>query len=380
MIANVMSETDALSTPLQRVISADSHVIEPHDLWSSRLTGEFRDAAPKLVSDEKTDRIVCAGMNLEFPVGLAAGVMRNDKDVRAEGRWDEDVPRSAYDPDARIAAMEQDGLVGEVLYPTLGCSMFGIHDHDLLWAFLGAFNSWFGDFCGAHPNRLKGIGMLVLDDGHGDVAVEGLKKCQEQGLAGVMLPLDADDAERLLKFEFDGFWATAEDLEVPIHFHSSSSRSGKLISSNNVVDFVLEPNVMQRQLCGLIFGGLFDRYPRLQVVSAENDASWIGNICERADYVHRRYRNLRADQLKNKRTPSEIIVNSLSLTFTRDFTAPAVSEASGVRLMWGSDFPHNVSTWPNSREYLESQLKGRSPEVVEGLSYSNAVNLYKFPR
>jgi predicted TIM-barrel fold metal-dependent hydrolase len=373
-----MSAPDDLSAPLDKVISADSHVIEPPDVWASRLTGEFREAAPKLLSDEKTDRIVCAGMNMEFPVGLAAGVMRSDEEVRAEGRWDEDVPPSAYDPDARIAAMERDGLVGEVLYPTLGNSMFGIHDHDLLWAFLGAFNSWFGEFCGAHPDRLKGIGMSVLDDGHADVAVEELKKCREQGLSGVMIPLDTNDAERLLGPEFDGFWATAQDIEMPVHFHSSSNRRGRLISSNNVVDFVLEPAVMQRMLCGLIFGGLFDRYPRLQIVSAENDASWIGDICERADYVHRRYRNLRAEQLKNQRTPSEIIVNNLSLTFTRDFSAPSVSEVAGVRLMWGSDFPHNVSTWPNSREFLASQLKGRSPECVQASTYGNAANLYHF--
>lgn len=373
-----MSDEEVLSTPLDKVISADSHVIEPPDVWSSRLTGEFREAAPKLVSDEKTDRIVCAGMNMEFPVGLAAGVMRKDSEVRAEGRWDEDVPRSAYDPDARIAAMEQDGLVGEVLYPTLGSSMFGIQDNDLLWAFLGAFNSWFGEFCSAHPDKLKGIGMLVLDDGYGEVAVEELKKCRDDGLSGVMVPLDVGGADHLLEPQFEAFWVAAQDLEVPVHFHASSNRRGKLISNNTVVDFVLEPTVMERTLCGLIFGGLFDRYPRLQVVSAENDASWIGNIIERADYVNRRYRNLRADQLLNARTPSEIIVNNWSFTFTRDFTAPAVSEVAGVRLMWGSDFPHNVSTWPNSREFLASQLKGRSPEVIQGSTYGNAANLYGF--
>ena len=286
-------------------------------------------------------------MKLEFPVGLAAGVMRKDSEVRADGRWDEDVPRSAHDPDARIAAMEQDGLVGEVLYPTLGSSMFGITDHDLLWAFLGAFNSWFGEFCSAHPDRLKGIGMLVLDDGQCDIAVAGLRKAREQGLSGIMIPLDVDGAERLLNPEFDPFWAIAQDLDVPVHFRVSSNRRGHLISNKSVVDFVMEPAVMDRTLCSLIFGGLFDRYPHLQVISAENDASWIGNICERADYVNRRYRNLRGYQLQNERTPSEIIVNNWSFTFTRDFTAPAVSEVASVRLMWGSEFPHNVSTWPN---------------------------------
>jgi predicted TIM-barrel fold metal-dependent hydrolase len=364
---------------LERVISADSHVIEPHDLWSSRLTGALRDAAPRLVRDEMTDRIVCAGMNLEFPVGLAAGVYRKDHEVRAEGRWDEDVPPAAYDPNARLVAMDQDGLAGETMYPTLGNNMYQITDHDVLWAFLGAYNSWFGEFCSVNPSRLKGIGMLVLDDGCADVAVAELERCKQLGIAGVMLPLDADDAPRLLKPEFERFWATAQDLEIPVHFHVSTSRSMKLIHTNSVTDFVLAPAAMERLLCGLIFGGLFDQYPRLQVVSAENDASWIGNICERADYVYRRYSNLRADQLRNKRIPSEIIVNQTSYTFTRDFTAPAVGEVSGVRLMFGTDFPHNVSTWPNTREYLEQQLKGRSPDLVQSAVYTNAARLYGFP-
>jgi predicted TIM-barrel fold metal-dependent hydrolase len=378
MVSNTMSDASALCPGLERVVSADSHVIEPHDLWSSRLTGAHRDAAPRLVRDETTDRIVCDGMKLEFPVGLAAGVMRKDSEVRAEGRWDDDVPRSAYDPDARLDAMDRDGLLAEVLYPSLGLNMYAIQDHDLLWAFLRAFNSWFGEFCSTHPSRLKGIGMLVLDDGHQDIALDEMRRCKESGVAGVMLPLDVDGADRLLDDQFATFWSAAQDMEMPVHFHASTNRRGKLISSNTVVDFVLEPTVMQRVLCGLIFGGLFDRYPRLQVVSGENDASWIGNICERADYVHRRYRNLRADQLKNQRLPSEIIVNNLSFTFTRDFTAPAVAEVTGVRLMWGSDFPHNVSTWPNSRDFLEQQLKGRSPETVARSVYANAAALYGF--
>ncbi len=374
-----MGEGNALSANLERVVSADSHVIEPHDLWSSRLTGRYREAAPKLVREDHTDRIVCAGMNLEFPVGLAAGVLRKDSEVRAEGRWDEDVPKSAYDPDERLGAMQEDGLVGEVLYPTLGLNMYAIQDQEILWAFLTAFNSWFGEFCGAHPDQLKGIGMLVLDDGFADIAIEELQRSKAAGVGGVMLPLDPDDASRLLDEEFDRFWALAQEMEMPVHFHASTNRRGKLISSNSLVDFVLEPTVMERVLCGLIFGGLFDRFPRLQVVSAENDASWIGNICERADYVHRRYQNLRSDQLKNQRVPSEIIVNNVSFTFTRDFTAPAVAETAGVRLMWGSDFPHNVSTWPNSREFLQQQLKGRSPETAEASVFGNAARLYGFP-
>src|SRR5260221_361049 len=82
------------------------------------------------------------------------------------------------------------------------------------------------------------------------------------------------------------------------------------------------------------------------------------------------------DELKNKRKPSEIIANQVSLTFTGDDSAPAVSEVFPVRLMWGSDFPHNVSTWPNSRPFLENQLRGRKPKTVSESTYDNAASLY----
>jgi predicted TIM-barrel fold metal-dependent hydrolase len=363
---------------MDRIISADSHVIEPHDLWQKRLTGRFKEAAPRLVREEKTDRVVCAEMKLDFPVGLASGVMRKDADVRAEGRWDEDVPRSAYDPKARLVDMDKDGVVGEVLYPTMGMSMYGIRNHEILWKFLGAYNSWIAEFCATAPDRLKGIGMGVADDNQVKVLTDELTRCKKLGLCGIMLPLDADEANRLAHPQFDPFWAAAAEMSMPVHFHTSTSRSGKMQHAT-VVDHMLAPVAMQRLLGGLIFAGLFDRFPTLQVVSAENEASWAGLVAERADYVSRRWRNLRADQLKNRRVPSEIIASQVALTFTRDDAAPAVSQIFPFRLMWGSDFPHNISTWPNSREFLSQHLNGRSPEVINASVYGNAANLYGFP-
>jgi predicted TIM-barrel fold metal-dependent hydrolase len=363
---------------VDRIISADSHVIEPYDLWEKRLVGRFKEAAPKLVRDQKTDRVVCDQMKLDFPVGLAAGVMRKDEDVRSDGRWDEDVPVSAYDPVARIAAMDKDGVAGELLFPTMGMSMYGIRDHELLWKFLAAFNDWMAEFCAHDPKRMKGIGMGVADEGHAKVLEEELERCKKIGLVGIMLPLDADDADRLANPQFDRFWAAAADLGMPVHFHTSTSRSGRLQHST-VVDHMLAPVGMQRLLGGLIFAGLFDRFPKLQIVSVENEASWISLAAQRADYVSSRWRNLRGDQLKNKRKPSEIIANQVSLTFTRDDSAPAMSEVFPVRLMWGSDFPHNVSTWPNSRPFLENQLRGRKPKTVSESICGNAASLYGFP-
>ena len=91
------------------VISSDSHVIEPHDLWQRLVEQRYRDRAPRLVSDADTDRFECDMADLP-PVGLLAGCARRDEDVRMEGRWETDVFRGGYDPDVRLDDLARDGV------------------------------------------------------------------------------------------------------------------------------------------------------------------------------------------------------------------------------------------------------------------------------
>src|SRR3546814_5975614 len=99
-----------------------------------------------------------------LPIGIAADVFRGNSEVRQTGRWEEDMPPSAYDPDARIVEIDRDTIWGEVLYPTFGLGFFGIDDAEFKWALLRAYNDWLAEFCSAHPNRFKGIAMVANDD------------------------------------------------------------------------------------------------------------------------------------------------------------------------------------------------------------------------
>src|SRR3546814_10077403 len=81
-----------------KIISSDSHVIEPWFLWRERLPKKFRDRAPRLVQGEDGDKLVCEDVEMP-PIGTAAGVFRGHGEVRQTGRWEEDIPPSAYDPD-----------------------------------------------------------------------------------------------------------------------------------------------------------------------------------------------------------------------------------------------------------------------------------------
>ena len=137
------------------VFSADSHVIEPHDLWQIYTVEAFKDRAPRLVHEETTDRLVCDQARLP-PVGLLAGCMRTDDKVRARGRWDEDVPDVGWDPEARMEALRTDGVTGEVLYPTIAMQMYPIQDVEFQWALFEAYKHLGRGVREPDPRHLRG--------------------------------------------------------------------------------------------------------------------------------------------------------------------------------------------------------------------------------
>jgi hypothetical protein len=113
--------------PDYRLISADSHIIEPPNLWLDYITPRYRERAPRLVHEPDTDVFYCEGVPL-LSVGLAAAVNKPWSERRPEARFDEAMPRGAWDPDARLAAMAEDGLDAEIVYPTMTLRMFALEE------------------------------------------------------------------------------------------------------------------------------------------------------------------------------------------------------------------------------------------------------------
>src|SRR5580765_2435172 len=119
----------------QVIVSADSHVMEPVDLWKQHVPEKYRERAP-----------------LYPPHKLGEGFQQR------EGGWD---------PGARITEMEIDGLSAEVLYPTLLLKLFALHDAGLQQACFRAYNDWLIEYCSTNRGRLVGIAAIsVYDVGH----------------------------------------------------------------------------------------------------------------------------------------------------------------------------------------------------------------------
>src|SRR5206468_6460827 len=134
--------------------------------------------------------------------------------LRKGGRFETDVFRGAWDPDARLPDMTRDGVDAEVLYPTMALRMYQLKDKGLLNACLRAYNRWLAGYCAAHPDRLKGIGMVSLHDV--DAAIAELPEIERLGLDGAMIAVGSGDNPAYGDGTYDRFWAAAQELDLPV--------------------------------------------------------------------------------------------------------------------------------------------------------------------
>ena len=365
-----------------KLVSADSHVAEPPDLWTTRLDRRYRDRAPKMISRDDADYFVCDGAARQDGVGLLATKRKYENpdvyDFGFEGRWSE-VPEPGYDPDARIREIDREGIEAELMYTSYGLIMYTLPDRDFRYACFRAFNDWLAEFCSAAPKRFFGIAMIPTDDIDRDV--EELERCAKMGLRGTMISIGQESGESYSEERFDRFWAAAAALEMPVSLHVAASETSFMATGNMFADFSCGFTPTMYTVSSMIFSGLFDRHPRLKVISVENDASWPLAILERMDdrWLHDQ---TWADgsKITSGRKPSEIFHDQIACSFMRDRTAIVNRDIIGKgNIMWGSDYPHFDGAWPNSQAVLERQFKDVPLEDQIRIGRTNAIDFYKLP-
>ena len=257
--------------------------------------------------------------------------------------------------------MDVDGVEAEVLYPTIAFRMFRLTDPGYQRACFRAYNDWMAELCAAAPKRLAGVALISTYDIEG--AVEELRRARDLGLPSGMIAITPDETRPYSDPYYDPLWAAAQDLEMPIGLHILTS-ANKPGFESFVIDYPATPNWMMRSLAALIFSGVFQRYPRLRVVSVEADIGWIPNFLKRIDHAMRRHGpRLKLDLAK---MPSDYFRRNVAATFIDDEAGLRTWDLIGAEnIMWSNDYPHSDSSWPNSREIIARDT-AHLPEEREG--------------
>lgn len=363
------------------IISSDSHITEPPGTYIDRIDKKYKDTAPRLVHDEKKgDLFVIDGLKHPVPMGLVAAAGKKAEELTAFGVKFEDLHRGGWDPDARLADQDRDGVSAEVIYPTVGMLLCNHRDYDYKKACFDAYNEWIAEYCAAHPDRLIGTGQTAMRSV--DEGIEDVRKMKDLGLRGVMMPgnpqvADYDDPI------YDPFWQATLDMQMPLSFHILTSRSdvvGAAPRGPKINGFLSIIRGNQDIMGTFIFGGVFERNPELKIVCVEADAGWVPHYMYRMDHAYDRHRYwLKPGQALSKK-PSEYFSEHIYTTFQDDWVAFRMKDLCNPRrLMWANDFPHSDSTWPWSQELLAKHTAHLTQEEKDWILHDNVAELYGLP-
>ena len=358
------------------IISADSHITEPPGCYVDNIDPKYRDIAPHMVHHEtKGDMFVVHGIMFPVALGLVAAAGVDSKDLKMFGSKFEDLHRGGWDPEARLADQDRDGVNAEVIYPTVGMVLCNHKDFDYKKACFDAYNRWVLEYCSAHPDRLIGLGQTAMRSV--EEGIEDLRKIKEMGLRGVMMPgnpqvADYDDPI------YDPFWEASIDLDMPLSFHVLTSRADNVaVSRGPKINGFLGIIRGNQDIMGtFIFGGVFARHPKLKLVCVEADAGWAPHYMYRADHAYNRHRAwLKSAELE--KMPSDYFREHIYLTFQDDWVAFKVKDMCNYRrLMWANDFPHSDSTWPLSQDILREHTKDLTEQEKDAILHDNVADLY----
>jgi predicted TIM-barrel fold metal-dependent hydrolase len=260
-----------------------------------------------------------------------------------------------------------------------------VRDRQLLSACFSAYNDWIAEFCNAHPARLKGVALINLDDVQEGVAE--LQRARKMGLAGALIAAYPWLERPYSGAEYEPFWAAVQDLEIPLGLHIATYRPGadQLHGFQNVDTlspaFLANTDHWVRMSLGdMIFAGVFERYPRLMVGTVEQELSWIPHFLDRLDYTYtQRARRDYWHRFQGDILPSDFFRRNVFCSFQEDVMGIRDREVIGLEnLMWGSDYPHQESTWPKSREILDKILAEVPADEKALIAGENAARLYHF--
>jgi len=334
------------------LFDADSHVLEPPDLWDNYLEAEFRHRGIRIVKDARgIDQLWIDG-EIAMPNRMAAlGGVGMDTSLLFDKLstltyLDGSPPASMFGPD-RIKMYDEWGLSAGLVLPTVGI-LWDNDDAPLANAYCRAYNDWVYDFQAADRNRLIIGAHLNLRDIPG--AIKELKRNLARGFKGVFLPPERVDGKGFADPYFDPLWAVVEEAGVPLLPHVIV-RTRRIVTGfagdwyeprliNQVFSFAMGgTSQLMPAICAMVVDGLFDKFPRLKVASVEAGAGWAAYAMDRLDEKFKRFRWAAPLKLD---LPSDYFRRNLwFVAEPEERTIGAMLDLVGEdRILWGSDYPH----------------------------------------
>ena len=364
-----------------KLVSADSHFVEPPTMWAERMDKKFRDRAPHTVkglNGRAGEWFVCENITPMSVAGFfGAGVPSQELPEHSKKGFDQ-APKSVWDPAYRITDQDRDGVQAEVIYTSMGMPLFGLDDAGLRTACFRAFNDWAVDYCKYDLKRLIPLGLITLEDIPS--AVAELQQIAKLGMRGAMIWAEPPDDRPYSHPDYEPFWAAAQDLTMPLSLHILTARGGTGANQANGREFLLSiatlHHQIERSIVVMVLGGVLEKFPRLKIVSAENDVGWMAYLMYRLDTVQHRLGALGG--LKLPMRASDYIKRQVYGTFIADpVFVDSLHRYGSDNIMWSSDYPHTAATFPRSQEIVAKRFGSLPEEERRKIVHDTAARVYR---
>jgi predicted TIM-barrel fold metal-dependent hydrolase len=354
-----------------RLISADSHVNEPPEMFGERLPRPLRHRAPRV---EVVDGVECLVME-----GLRPRKMPRGREALT-GEALERAQAGGWEPSLRIRDQDRDGVSAEVVFPTLALqACFMAPDPALQLALARAYNDWVADVFARHPDRFAAAAVIpVLDVPE---ACREAERATALGLRALFLPAQVP-GRPYNDPSYDAFWKVAQATGLPLTFHAGTGHEPRIERGPGgaVINYLLGSQIDGAHvILYLTLAGVLERHPGIQVVTVETGSAWLGWVMTAMDEIYEKHQMWAQPKLALR--PSDYVRRQCHVTFQDDPVGVHNRPFTGVdALVWGSDYPHPEGTWPNSREALARQLAGVPADEAERMAGGTAARLFAFDR
>ena len=307
----------------------------------------------------------------------------------------------SWDSDRRLEENNADGITAEVLFPNTVPPFFEEgslvalppteSEYERRWAGIQAHNRWLADFCARAPGRRAGVAQIFANR-IGDALDEVRWAASTfSPFGGILLPSlpPGSGLPPLWDAAYEPLWSLCEELGVVVNIHGGGGipdyGDAEVARAIMLVEL---PWFSHRSVWHLIFGGIFERHPELQVVLTEQGLAWLPRGLETLDWFYGRMTLGDAAEANffgaaargMSMTPTEYFQRNVSVgaSFLRASESALRHEVGVDRIMWGADYPHSEGSYPYSREALRAAFGTCDPLETQAMVEINAAERYGF--
>ena len=379
-----------------RVVSTDDHLQEGPRTWLEHMSAQkWGDLVPQVKSlPDGTDSWYIHGEprrgGYSGALGVVSGALQ-DRGQFAPTRW-EQMPRTTYVPAERIKAMDDDGVDTHAFFGNVSGVAGNTFQEpgypaDFRLDALRAYNDYqIEEWAQPYPGRFITLAQLPMWDV--GLAVEELHRTHRLGMKGITWAFPQQFGYPNIEDPYwDPMWAAAEDTGLSINLHTGTGGSMGIASWKpweGLSDMFRLAALSTRSISSntevmsvLLFSGIFDRFPGLNVVASESGIGWVPYLLELADHQWERQR---LDREGMALRPSDYFHRQCYVNFWFETFGASTRHQVGIdNIMWESDFPHPTCTWPSSQKYIEKGTEGWPEEEKQKVLVDNAAKLYHLP-